>query len=276
MNAWTPTPAEPADAPSRHERQLALLDRLADIGMEVAEAIGRQAANPDSETPNIFQGDLALAYSRAARAVRMTIALSARLVAEAARPTPLAPAERRERKERIGRIVTRLIGEAYENDDEGETAEHLTGVISERLDDGDIYGDVMRRPVSEIIAEICADLDIAPSWADFALEGWAREEMQDGPVGAPLLPHQPSPPCLSRGPITVVESELAPLHPPPEPHSEPFAHRGPRNGCEGDGEVCSPTSPPTPPTHPPPPAAPTGRSPSRAALNRAASRVLRG
>src|SRR4051794_18794903 len=81
-----PSPA-PAGAPARAliERQLATLTRLAEIGMEIAEAAGRQAAAAQSDAGEAaLPGDPGLTYSRAARAVRLTIALQSRLAKDLA------------------------------------------------------------------------------------------------------------------------------------------------------------------------------------------------
>lgn len=69
------------------QRQLAVLGRLAEAGLNIALAVERQAtaAEPATEaepadTVQVVQGDVALAYGRVSRAVRLTIALQARLV----------------------------------------------------------------------------------------------------------------------------------------------------------------------------------------------------
>jgi hypothetical protein len=57
---------------------------------------------------------------------------------------------------------------------------------SERLDRDDVYGDLLARPVSELVALICRDLGLDPDWPVLADEAWAREEMADGAPGWPL------------------------------------------------------------------------------------------
>jgi hypothetical protein len=211
MNAWTPPPAEPVsdravargDEAAVVERQLELLGRLAEIGLGIAEAVGRQAAQdgPSRNSP-AFTGDLALAYARASRAVRMSIALQSRLMAErreaaittAANARMSAVRDRPARRARIDRIVERLARDAYEDDE--EEVERCVAEAAERLNDVDVFGDVLDRPVSEIIALICHELDISPDWAALAEEAWARQEMAGGDVGAPLAalrPRSPTP-----------------------------------------------------------------------------------
>ena len=44
----------------------------------------------------------------------------------------------------------------------------------------------MTRPLSELVADICRDLGLAPDWAKLAAARWARTEMRGEQVGAPL------------------------------------------------------------------------------------------
>ena len=65
------------------ERQLQILGRLAEAGLNIALAIERQAMGAEAAQPEaapVAKGDLALAYGRVARAVRLTIALQGRLL----------------------------------------------------------------------------------------------------------------------------------------------------------------------------------------------------
>jgi len=182
-------------------RQLAMLGRLAEAGLNIALVIERQvmaaeAAAPDA--PPAPLGDLALAYGRVSRAVRLAVALQTRLLkdlqeldeaavrrrrgaaAEAARDRQAREAAR---KTRVERIVGRLICEAFSDQAD---VDRLAEDLYERLDDDDIYGVLLDRPVSEIIELICRDLGIAPDWSRLAQEAWAEEEIRSGAAGAPL------------------------------------------------------------------------------------------
>src|SRR4051794_986315 len=109
------------------QRQLAVLGRLAEAGLNVALAVERQALAAEAASPEAVQAplpDLALAYGRVSRAVRLTIALQARLLTElqardevaariergtlanAERDAKLAAAARRAR---VRRIVERVV-----------------------------------------------------------------------------------------------------------------------------------------------------------------------
>ena len=169
MTARTATFSDPSpdDASTcgeaRRERQLAMLDRLAEIGMTIVEEIGRQVMQPSGaeapRDPSIFHNDLVLAFSRASRAVRMTIALQARLMEEPRRGDQGA-----------GRTIEDLVAlldsepdpekheQASRNEADSEAAERL---VHERLE-RETYGDLMGRPVSEIIGHIRRDLGLEP------------------------------------------------------------------------------------------------------------------
>jgi hypothetical protein len=69
---------------ARLERHLVVLDALMEAGLRFALAIERQVTVPDA--PRVVEGDIALAFHRASRAVRMTVALQARLIEEMKQP----------------------------------------------------------------------------------------------------------------------------------------------------------------------------------------------
>ncbi len=94
MNAILPNAAPAPQAADRSERLLAMLQRLADMGMQLAERAAEQALaepppRPESAAQPRRRGpDPRYAFIRLARFVRDTIALEARL---AAGKLPLAP-----------------------------------------------------------------------------------------------------------------------------------------------------------------------------------------
>jgi hypothetical protein len=182
-----------------------MLGRLAEAGLNVALAIERQAMAAADEGPEpaasgaptfqVVQGDLALAYGRAARAVRLTLALQARLIKDLqaldegeVREQAQQGCERQKRqdarKARVERIVERVIKAEITDEDE---IYRLTQQTYERLDDEGVYGDLLARPVSEIIARICRDLGLSPDWSRLAQEAWAQEEIDSGAAAAPLM-----------------------------------------------------------------------------------------
>jgi hypothetical protein len=209
-------PAEaPAMARALIERQLWMLGRLAEVGLNVALAIERQVMaaaddGPEDPTPEtvgpqtvrpapvqVVQGDLALAYGRVSRAVRLTLALQAQVIKDLQalderddrhRAGARAARQQQEaaRKARVERIVERVI-HAELADAEQDVVDRLAEQAYERLDDDDIYGELMARPVSETIVRICRDLGLSPDWSRLAEEAWAQAEIDAGVAASPLM-----------------------------------------------------------------------------------------
>ena len=203
---------EAASAPDaagpRLERQLRMLERLAEFGLDIAEALAGQARHG---APKVTDADVALAYGRVSRAVRQAILLQSRLVdddqvraaaaekalADARGRANQAAAEPEERvKCRVSRILARVIAAGHDDEDE---IDRLVGEADERLDDDGLIGDVLTRPVSEIVADICRDLGLDPDWTRLAEEAWAKEELGSGEAGWPLAGLSSSPLPLDGG-----------------------------------------------------------------------------
>jgi hypothetical protein len=165
----TPDALDPASA--RTERHLALLAELADIGMDLAREVRRQALDPSEDAPSA--SDLALTFSRVARAVRQTVALEARLAeVQPARPTRTISDRWRgvRRKRQVEEIVSVIIESEPEHEFDGE---QLLVDLQERLADGDEEADFADRPLGEMVARICCDLGVAVDWSRFKDEDWA-------------------------------------------------------------------------------------------------------
>lgn len=171
-----------ADAPSDPllDRQLQMLGELAEIGMEVARGVGRQA----SDGPAGGAGcGLTLAFSRVSRAVRMTLMLQSRL-AGAARagdvPFPAAGAADARRAE-ARRLVERFVRDEHPHDE--ERVERLMVEAAERLEDEELHGDILDQPMCQIVALICNDLGLSGERVAQALDLF--EEPGAGPVRGP-------------------------------------------------------------------------------------------
>ncbi|HTK35028.1 MAG TPA: hypothetical protein VL358_07035 [Caulobacteraceae bacterium] len=202
-------PADPSPTDRRAaaralvERQLGLLTRLAEVGLEIAEAAGRRAlASPEGGAEGLAHPDPGLTYARVARAVRLTVALQARLAKDLLaldRADALArSAEAGARRARIHRMVERAIAAEHEDEDE---IEQLSSDAWERLTDEDADGALIRRPLGEVVARICRDLGLVPdgrAWAgdDGALEIRAGESgmAARAPVAAAPVDLAPDPP----------------------------------------------------------------------------------
>jgi len=211
MSASSPTlsllddPASPASwERALLDRQLERLDQLADMGMALAGEIQRRATASDPDT-NITHA--AMDFARVSRAVRMTLALQSRLVRDFKTPIKAGsgkaandgddedvrwevvwenePPTRDQQRAEAQRIV-RGVGEDCGLD--AETVERLETEAGERLERDDIYADILARPLSEIVADLCRDLGLSPDWSRLVQQDWAKEEIEDGKVGWPLRP----------------------------------------------------------------------------------------
>jgi hypothetical protein len=171
-------------------QDLQVLSELTDIGMGLARGLRRQAEGA-ADAGVVTQGDISLAYGRVSRAVRLTVALRARLIGElrnlerslAHGGTWDGQTARTARTERVERIVQRIA--AADGDGDADGVERVSEAC-ERLEDDDLYDDVMTQPVSVLVARICEALGLAPDWPRLAGEPWARAELASGAVGPPL------------------------------------------------------------------------------------------
>jgi hypothetical protein len=164
------------------ERQLAVLGRLAEAGLNLAIEIEQQATTDGPA--KLSAGEAALAYARVSRAVRLTLALQSKAVADLraldevlgryrAGDQQRAGMAEEARKARVQRIIERVIGEEVADDDK---ADRLAEEAYERLEHDDIYGDLGRFTPGEIVARVCGDLGLSPDWSRWAAEAWAQEE----------------------------------------------------------------------------------------------------
>jgi hypothetical protein len=184
--------------PSLFDRQLTMLGELAEFGMEQVRALDRCIRKTDPEPSAADLDVAALAYARVSRAVRLTLMLQSKVAeatqiaiadAQAAagkpeRPPPAPPHPFDVRKARVERVVERLA--QAEHPDDVDRVLDLAYEASERLDDEDVYGDLLDRPMSEIVARLCKDLGLSPDWSELAQELWAKAEIATGEPGWPL------------------------------------------------------------------------------------------
>jgi hypothetical protein len=217
-----------------------MLAELAEIGMKLARAVERQALDQavpeEADTPQAGApdrsggGDLALVFSRIARAVRQTVALEAKLAEDRRALHQSVEAEQaqraatlaRERKARQKARVKRIIEQAIDAEADGSDREDLLGDLDERLEDEDLFADYDERPFGEIVARICRDIGIAPDWTLWDAEDWgietgaaqvggieeagtteenrATEEVRTKPPSFPFAPRWPAPAGTDRSP----------------------------------------------------------------------------
>ena len=184
-------------AEARTARQLAMLLKLAEIGMQMARAVRDEALAPaepaDEDAPprppsRFGNGDLGLVYSRVARAARQTVALETRVAdgiekARVEREQRRVAAIRRaadERQQQIRDYVTQAIeAEAAERNTPESEVERLLDDLDERLDEGDC-DDALKggAPIGELVACICADLGVTADWSLWEDQAWAIEHLK--------------------------------------------------------------------------------------------------
>ena len=192
------TPASLEDASiQRAERHLRILAELTEIGLDLARALRRrveaQAKTWADEPPPTTERDPADAFQRLSRAVRLTVALEAR-VAKALRAliagevaaaetrqvetARRADAARDQRREAAGEKVLDLMAHAMEAEiDDDEALWDCQEALEERLEEDEAYEGYIERPLRETVERICADLGLSPDWSlwtdDGRDEGWA-------------------------------------------------------------------------------------------------------
>lgn len=194
------TPA-PDDRPAR---RLAMLEELAELGMELARALKVQALaalEPEGAeaAAKVTPGDPVLMFTRVARAVRQTLALETRLSA----PQPDLDAEadawreeamfaRRRRKEDIRGIAETIL----ETQAPPAGRELLREALDARLEfDRERDEHFTYLPTGVLVARVCAELGVEPDWSLWADEPWAIEEARQRYPGSPFAgPAAPLPP----------------------------------------------------------------------------------
>jgi hypothetical protein len=196
----------------RMGRDVRRLDHLADVAMEMALELRRRLyaqADGDAVALEASVGELSLSFTRVARAMRQSVALKdridearqARLDGEEAAREAVAeekntqPESGFERKKQVHELIADAIEDAAwdkgggrDEDSDAEAdheAERLFEALYERLEDPADEADFEDRPMGELIARICRDLDFTPDWNQWDLEDWAIEEAERNTPGSP-------------------------------------------------------------------------------------------
>ena len=204
MSEVDPTPAVTA-RPDRHMR---LLERLADKGMELTEAIAPDGTPDSAET-----------FAKLSRAVRLTITLEAKidtaLAARLAGEIPDIETPRGRARAANDDATDRADVDPYPELKTGKTArvrELLVDVIDREISDIDewddavdalderlvfdiTYRDLNDAPLREIVERLCADLELKPDWSLWTGDGWTphpplrnpRPSLFPGPARRPAL-----------------------------------------------------------------------------------------
>ncbi len=195
-------------AAARTERDQRILDRLAEMGMDIAEALhGRiltlAAAEPTApaqaqpaenavehasapRAADQAASELTLAFQRTARAVRQCLALKPKLAedwrrgAERERALAIEAGRRVRRKAEVRRAVEQAISERPETPhdrahDKG-ISERLFADLYDRLESPEIGDELGRHTVGDIATGICRDLGVPPVWNSWQAEPWFEAE----------------------------------------------------------------------------------------------------
>jgi hypothetical protein len=234
--AAAPCPRCERDA-ERQARYSQVLGWLVEMGMKAAAAVERrteaEAAAAELVLAKAAAGeisaeqlaakpsgakaaaDIALAFSRLSRSIRLTLLLEDKLIEnfrkrekedakERAEQAAAAHEERRKRtRSRTKRLVTDAI--CAETGDQSE-ADRLFKWLDERIDDADIVEDLSTRSAAELTERICTELELFPDW-----DRWKSEGLLDDPGTAEKT--QACPVC-SRGNGAETEPEDRPPDPP--------------------------------------------------------------
>ncbi len=192
-------PATPETDPAARrqaavQRQAAILEQLAEAGLRLALTIEAEAAAAAAAGQSV-RDDAAMAFSRAARAVRLTVMLQSRLMEGPPAPGALragaddagaggpfdgvwtppdlyVPAEVQR-----GRQVQGIVRSAAEDAGrDAETVERLVAEAGERMQRDDIYFLVRSHPFGDLVAFICKELGLDPDWSRLAREAWDEAE----------------------------------------------------------------------------------------------------
>jgi hypothetical protein len=220
-------------APAWARRHLGMLVDLGDMGMVLARDLVRRAAAETEAAEAAAEAgepaprpgpviDPALSFTRISRAVRLTIALEARMrreieagvfgVANDDGPGRGGVAGRidyegisrqyashvhtiihGEQDHEVRRAVEETIEATYDDLDD---VERLREELKERLEEDEVFEDRNFWPTGEVIALICQDLGLTPDWDRWRSRGWARKEAEESPVGSPYAT-DPTPPPLN-------------------------------------------------------------------------------
>ena len=222
--------------PAWARRHLRMLVDLGDMGMVLARDLVRrgtveteaaQAGEPEDAPPGRGAAvDPALSFTRISRAVRLTIALEARMRRqieagvfgpanddapgrdddddadsgpidyEAIKQAIAARIDHGALKRCKDHDIRRAVEDTIETaSDDPDEVERLREELTERLEEDEFFEGRAYWPISETIAMICQDLGLDPNWDRWEKRHWARHEEETSPRGSPYARY-PRPPLL--------------------------------------------------------------------------------
>ena len=185
MDMTQPTPHDPTarEADEVVRRHRARLERLAEVGMEMVEALRGEVIAAQTRGDLSAAAEAARGFAHLARAVRHTIALDMRLVrdarlsrAEAERDQWRAEAwrGRRGRKEEVRGLVQHLIAGVGEARGQGSLERRLHDRL-DREHDRDAALFAPDASVGAAVGRLCYELGVKPDWDACDGLSWAPE-----------------------------------------------------------------------------------------------------
>ena len=208
-----PEDARARAAELRCARHMAMLQELAEIGMQMVRAVRDEAvvraeafdlgvalsapAPTPTSTPASPVGgrDLGTVYSRISRAVRQTMALETRF-AEGLEAARTARSSARRATVRLRAVVHQgevrdyvaqaIEAEAVERGTPEKAVERLFDDLDTRLDLGDYDEALLNGSIGDLVARICADLGVRFDWTLWQEHPWAADHIRDQTASADI------------------------------------------------------------------------------------------
>ena len=193
-----------ADAVERAALRLKQVQEITAVGMTLLRDVGeRVAAAATAPTGEKAEGegppaDAAGDFAKISRALRLTLDLEARFdealrALQAGKAVALkerresrlrrdADAERERREARREKVIAQVsiaIAIARESESEAGDSER-SEALEERLDKDEAYGELIDRPLREVVGQLCADIGLA-----FDPAGWRENGWPEPPISGP-------------------------------------------------------------------------------------------
>ena len=166
------------------ERQLRMLQRMAEVGISLVERLGQismsgaEPASGEGAAPATIPAtinDIAGAYTKLTQSLRRTLAMEARLAEDIkARRLGVVASRNKQHAEKI-KVIEDVVSQNIEYaltkairrerpDSDRETSERLLLDMFERLDDSEEFEDYRERPPGETVAKLCAAFGLDPEF----------------------------------------------------------------------------------------------------------------
>lgn len=185
-----------SNAAARAERQSAMLDELAELGLALARDLQRRALQ--AEAPQ-EAASLADAFHRVARSVRQSLALQARLAREVRQDVAdeqvEADRERRVAAHRRKKVLAEALERIVWTECEADEAENLARCIGFHIEGEIGRGGFLTTDVETLIRRICREMELAESVIEgLPLAEICREAEEEVDAAARIKAHHETAP----------------------------------------------------------------------------------